>query len=370
MNGGGRVAKLLVALTGVALAVSACLPFPPVVRGPQATRSVFMPGVAESGAAVSPLQPTLAPSAPTVIERGSETTPSAKSGVTGLQGPVWQWRASKFVDGAALAPEDPSRYTVEFLPDGNALVQADCNFGTGSYQEDGERLTIGAIGATKTACPADSLDSAFLAQLTKVERFAVAGEGLTLWLQNKAGEMRLGAQPGTVPPTLTPLPATAAPTHTVTPPPTLIPTAMPTEPPATPTAAPTPAFTATSAAPATPAEVEIRAREWVLRTLTVGGQKKPAMGETPATLEISPDGLRVSGSTGCNEYRAGVTLDGRRFAFSGPALLTRTACDWPVMLQEVELIDALLRATGYRFADGLLVLTGVDGENLAEFAGK
>ncbi len=265
MRGDGRIARSLVAAIGLALALSACLPFPPVIRGPEPTRNVFIPGVAESGANVSPLKPSPAPSgaataiAPAATARGvSEAAAS-----TGLQGPVWQWRASTFVDGTALAPGDPARYTVEFLPDGNALVQADCNFGTGLYKEDGFRLSIGAIGATKVACPADSLGSAFLAQLTKVERFAVEAGELTLALEDEAGEMRLVAQPGTLPPTVAPTP-TASPTPL--PPPTLTPTVKPPE---TPTVAPSPTpLVPTPVLPSTPTSVEL------LETAFAGAETK------------------------------------------------------------------------------------------------
>jgi heat shock protein HslJ len=253
--GGGRVAKSLAAAVVMALALSACLPFPPVVRGPEPTRSVFMPGVAESGASVSPLRP-----APPVITASRATvepvTPAptgSEAGVaTALQGPVWEWRASTFVDGTQLTPAEPSRYTVEFLPDGNALAQADCNFGTGLYRQEGDKLTIGAIGATKMACPADSLDSAFLAQLAKVEGYVIRGDELVLRLQDKAGEMRLRAQPGTLPPTATPT-LTASPTPL--PPPTATPTVMP---PDTPTVAPSPTrFAPTPGLPATPTSVQL-----------------------------------------------------------------------------------------------------------------
>jgi heat shock protein HslJ len=392
MKGAGRIARLLIASTVVTLALSACLPFPPVIRGPESTRSVFAPAVIQPGADVSPLRPVALPSAAATSEAGapatrtdaSAGTASGATDTTAAQGPVWQWTGSNFTDGSTLTPDDPARYTIEFLPDGNALVQADCNFGTGLYKEEGERLTIGAIGATKVACPPDSLDSAFLAQLAKVARLSLNGDELTLILQDDAGEMRLRAQPGTMKPTATapartptaavPPTATAAPVATATAAPTPTRTQLPapaTEPPpAPPTPTPADVFSATPAPTATPAGVEVRSRTWLLRALIVGGEKRPAMGETPATLEISPDGQRAAGSTGCNEYRSGVTVREDSIAFSGPALLTRTACDWPVLLQEVALFDALLRATSYQFADGLLILAGADGETLAEFAGK
>jgi heat shock protein HslJ len=373
-------------LAAATLLLASCAPFPPVVRGPEATRSVFMPAVIEAREDVSPLPQ----SSPAAAAQPS-LTPAADSGAegSGLEGAAWRWRASTFEDGTTLAPGDPSRYTVEFLPDGNALVQADCNFGAGLYQVEGDALSIGAIGATKMACPPDSLDSAFLAQLGHAERFAIEGDELILWLQEAAGEMRLVSErpalPTAAPATATALPPTPAPTETPPPAPTRTPTETPEPPTATateaapPTAVPTVPLpmtpTATplpSPAPAlpTPAQVDARGVIWTMTALSAGGEMRAPVGVTAATLEISPDGQRVGGSTGCNEYRAGVTLDEDAIQFAGVALLTRTACDWPVMLQEVELVDALLRAMFYSADAGELVLLGQDREVLAVFARK
>jgi heat shock protein HslJ len=318
----------------------------------------------------------------------------ATAEVYGLQAAVWQWTSSAFTDGAALAPDEPERYTVEFLPDGNALIQADCNFGTALYKEDGDSLTIGAVGATKMACPADSLDSAFLAQLTKVERFRMTGDELVLLLRDDVGEMLLASEEPLATPTAlataTPLPTATEPSPTATAPPTSTPspTTLPTltsTPAATATRAPTstpvptlPAPTATPTATATPlppalptpTTVELPGTAWTLRELFVGGESRAPAGEETPTLRISADNLRVSGSTGCNEYRAGLIVLEDRIVFAGVALLTRRACDWPVMLQEVELVDALQQTTSYSIEGDALILAGENGEPLAVFVAE
>jgi heat shock protein HslJ len=257
MKAGGRVVKPVTALAALMFVLAACLPFPPVIRGPELTPGGFTPGASRSQDAMTRLQPTLAPRTPgrTPTDAPSDALPQ----VAPLHGALWQWKASSFSDGSALAPSRPARYTVEFLPDGNALVQADCNFGAGMYRAEGDALTIGAIGATKMACAADSLASAFLAQLANVAGFAVEGDELALTLKDGAGEMRLAASrpPATAIPSASPT-AIAA-TATATAEPTATATALPT-PTTTPTATQQPTVTPVPPTPgpmATPVFVEL-----------------------------------------------------------------------------------------------------------------
>ena len=397
MKPGRRPIGLFVACAAVSLVLSACSPLPALIRGPESTQSVYMPGVASSGDAVSPLQPS--PVSPGAGELTSSpvppaTLPPAAPTAPALQGRVWQWTASTFKDGGELAPGDPARYTIELLPDGNALAQADCNFGTGSYRADAGRLAFGPIGATKMACEGDSLDSAFLAQLSKVESYRFDGDELVLRLQDEAGEMRLVGSAETAEPTLpppatpegltpTPLPATLPPpmTPTFTP---VIPTATEPPTPAVPTAAPTlaiPTATPTLAVPTATAqatlpptvvvmEVSLPSTAWTVQSLLAGGVNRvPAPGAAP-TLEFAADGAKVTGSTGCNTYRAAIYINGDQIQFLAPALMTRKGCDGAAMLQEVEYVDAILQAANYSVINGLLVLTGTNGEPVLTLSRK
>ena len=50
-----------------------------------------------------------------------------------LPGVVWQWQGNVSSTGeVTMRPDDPSQYTVEFLPDGTLAIQADCNHATGN----------------------------------------------------------------------------------------------------------------------------------------------------------------------------------------------------------------------------------------------
>jgi heat shock protein HslJ len=118
----------------------------------------------------------------------AQGTPSPGGGI-----PPVVWQLSKIVPttGAEMTLADPSRYTIQFLPDGQANIQADCNSGGGGYKIDGSKLTIGPIRTTLMACEPDSLGSQFSAALDNVESFAFAEDELVLTLANNGGTLHL-----------------------------------------------------------------------------------------------------------------------------------------------------------------------------------
>ena len=82
-----------------------------------------------------------------------------------LSGVVWQWQRTQMMNDTVVAPADPARYTLEFSEDGKLVVQADCNRAFGSFETDGPKIDIKALGMTKMACPDGSMDVAFLQNL-------------------------------------------------------------------------------------------------------------------------------------------------------------------------------------------------------------
>ena len=65
-----------------------------------------------------------------------------------LPGVVWQWQGNVSNTGeVTMRPDDPSQYTVEFLPDGTLAIQADCNRATGAYAVAGAQIDL-QIGAS------------------------------------------------------------------------------------------------------------------------------------------------------------------------------------------------------------------------------
>ena len=82
-----------------------------------------------------------------------------------LAGVVWQWQRTQMMDDSVVTPADPAGYTLEFSEDGKLVVQADCNRAFGSFETDGPKIDIKALGMTKMACPDGSMDVAFLQNL-------------------------------------------------------------------------------------------------------------------------------------------------------------------------------------------------------------
>ncbi|HET7092891.1 MAG TPA: META domain-containing protein, partial [Thermomicrobiales bacterium] len=103
---------------------------------------------------------------------------------------VWELTALTGPDGAQEAIDDPSRYTVQFLPDGTLVAQFDCNQGGGSYTAAGGALTIVGLRSTMMACEPGSRDTLFSAALDRATAFAFDPDG-NLLLSGAGGSLRL-----------------------------------------------------------------------------------------------------------------------------------------------------------------------------------
>ena len=71
--------------------------------------------------------------------RGNRSSCGRGSGTPELVGPTWQWE--EYLDVAAgtgnITVSDPAKYTVTFLANGTAEMQADCNRAAGTYKVNG-----------------------------------------------------------------------------------------------------------------------------------------------------------------------------------------------------------------------------------------
>ena len=109
----------------------------------------------------------------------SEAESAQEAPMSELFGTVWQWQNDTLADTTS--------YTIEFLPDGQFQLQADCNRGRGAYKLVGNLLTIDGVALTRMACPPGSLEQTFLEQVGGTDGYRLDGENLVLTTQVEPG---------------------------------------------------------------------------------------------------------------------------------------------------------------------------------------
>jgi len=131
------------------------------------------------------------PTAVAVGEAGAETEspiaePVAMDGAPltaeAAMNVLWQWTVLRQADSPmpGVVPF-AENYTIAFLPDGTAAIQADCNMVGAEYRlGEGGALSIVLGPSTMAFCGEQSSDTQYLNLLSKVVRGAIAPEGLTL----------------------------------------------------------------------------------------------------------------------------------------------------------------------------------------------
>lgn len=104
---------------------------------------------------------------------------------------------------------------------------------------------------------------------------------------------------------------------------------------------------------------DIGQREWKLAAIN---NSEPVAG-ADVTLNFYEDTL--NGTTGCNVYNAGFTMDGNTIAIS-EMIMTLAYCDQPagIMDQEIMYAQILGEVTQVMMKDGQLTLTTEDGRAL------
>lgn len=233
--------------------------------------------------------------------------PVAPAAPSPIEGPEWRLTGLRGLDAAALAAV-PEGVSVRF--DGGRLTGfSGCNRLAGSYAIDGDQLTIPAAAGTMMACPPPvmQVEDAFRKALaTGPLRYAVGDGRLTL------------AAPGETDPLLTFV------------------------------AAPAPRLDGTT---------------WKVTNFNNGRQAVVSpLADTEITLAFA--GGSVTGSAGCNTFRAGYTIDGGHLTI-GPVAATRKHCDGAgVMQQEREFLAALESTTTWTIERDVLDLHRADGERV------
>jgi heat shock protein HslJ len=227
--------------------------------------------------------------------------PQTKSAVEG-----GSWRLVSLPGQTPATLATLERGVIARFEGGRVTGFAGCNTFTGSYTIAEQRLSVGVLAGTMMACPepAMSVERAFHSALTGTLSYAIDGDRLTLTADS-------GAQ-----------------------------------------------LTFAKQSAETPA-----GGTWDVTGYNNGRQAVVSpMAGTSVTVAFA-DGM-VTGSAGCNTFRATYYTDGSRIAI-GPAVTTRKMCEEAVMTQEREFLKALASASTWSIdSGGLLHLHRPDEERV------
>lgn len=118
----------------------------------------------------------------------------SQSVITSPVGFVWKWEGTQ-TPVERVVPTDPTRYTIEFLPDSTVAAQLDCNYGGASYLIDGRSIRITPFTTTLIGCPEGSLGGVFSQQVESARAIYFRGDSLFLDLFADSGTMTFSQLP-------------------------------------------------------------------------------------------------------------------------------------------------------------------------------
>jgi heat shock protein HslJ/uncharacterized lipoprotein NlpE involved in copper resistance len=121
-----------------------------------------------------------------ILEKQSEGTALVDEALVGK----WQLVSINYANDTEVVPDDPTRYTLEFMADGQVAIQNDCNRGAATYETDGSSLRFSPIAFTRALCPPESLFNEFAQNLSNVASYIVEDGTLNLVLAIDTGQMR------------------------------------------------------------------------------------------------------------------------------------------------------------------------------------
>jgi para-nitrobenzyl esterase len=105
-----------------------------------------------------------------------------------LEGTSWQLVRFQGGDGAVLAADERSKYTLMFGADGVMRARIDCNRASGGWKSAApHQLEFGPMAITRAACPPGSLHDQLVKQLPYVRSYLIKNEHLFLSLMADGG---------------------------------------------------------------------------------------------------------------------------------------------------------------------------------------
>jgi len=128
-------------------------------------------------------QPTVPTAAPAATQ-----PPASVQSQPGLTGTIWLWiGVTSPVEQVAV--ESPVNYSLVFQADSTVNITADCNNARGSYQVQGQSLTIQVGPMTKAACPPGSRSDEFIHYLGSAATYTFQDGNLFIDLAADGGTL-------------------------------------------------------------------------------------------------------------------------------------------------------------------------------------
>jgi heat shock protein HslJ len=90
------------------------------------------------------------------------------------------WQLVEISNGMTITIPDPEKYTIRFEAGGQVSVKADCNTCFGSYQAEGNALSLEPLACTEVFCGEFSLFDPYTTALSTVSSFVRQGDRLEL----------------------------------------------------------------------------------------------------------------------------------------------------------------------------------------------
>ena len=117
-----------------------------------------------------------------------DAKPTAAAPAQNLAGTSWQLVRFTGSDGAKIAPDDRTKYTLTFEPDGAVVARIDCNRGRGAWKSEAPgQLVLGPLALTRMMCPPDSMHDRVAADWDAVRSYATKDGHLFLSLMADGG---------------------------------------------------------------------------------------------------------------------------------------------------------------------------------------
>ena len=119
-----------------------------------------------------------------------------QSAAGSLSGTSWRLVQFEGGDGEVLTPDDRSKYTLQFLPDGSVSVRVDCNRGSGTWKSAAPgQIELGRLALTRALCPPGSLHDQIVKQWPYIRSYVIRNGHLFLSLMADGGTYELEPVP-------------------------------------------------------------------------------------------------------------------------------------------------------------------------------